>query len=445
MAGLERMSRITATLASCLFLALPTAVNADDAGKFWPQWRGPLGTGVAPDADPPVHWGEDTNIRWKTPLPGHGHSTPIVWGDRIYLTAAVPYGDAVTPAPDLAPGAHDNLPVTRRRRFVVLAVDRSDGKILWQRSVHDELPHEGGHVTGSLASNSPVTDGEHVYAFFGSRGLYCLDRDGNLKWRKDLGRMQTLHGHGEGSSPALYGETLIVNFDHEGDSFLLAFDKNTAQPLWRVPRDEPTSWSTPLIVEHGGRTQVVVSATKRVRGYDLATGDLIWSCGGLSRNVVASPVALNGMVIATSSYDHQAMLAIRLEGAEGDVTNTGQVAWKLDRRTPYVPSPLLYGDALYFLSHYQNVMTCLDATSGRTRHGPFRLSGVRDIFASPVGAAGRVYVTDRSGMTLVFRHGNRLDVLARNRLSGSFSASAAIAGRELFLRGAQHLYCLAED
>jgi outer membrane protein assembly factor BamB len=319
---------------------------ADDAGSYsstdilrnWPQWRGPLANGVAPHANPPVHWSEKKNVRWKLPLPGKGHSTPIVFGDRVFVTAAVPVGSAQPPVYDNAPGTHDSVPVTHRHQFVVFAIGRQHGEILWKKILREEFPHEGGHQTGSLASNSPVTDGQFLYAFFGSRGLYCLDLNGEVKWQKDLGRMQTLHAHGEGSSPVLHGDTLILCWDHEGDSFLYAFDKRTGKERWKVARDEKTSWSTPLVVEEGGKPQVVISATKRVRSYDFATGDLLWECAGLSRNVVSSPVAGHGMVFAGNSYDWQAMLAIRLAGAKGDITDTAQVAWKLNRLTPYVSS-----------------------------------------------------------------------------------------------------------
>ena len=212
----------------------------------WPQWRGPLGTGVAPDANPPVEWSDRDwqNIRWKTKLPGRGHSTPIVWDDRIFITTAIPFGKALPPRYSQAPGAHDNVPVTHRQKFVVIALDRPTGKIVWQRTLRELLPHEGHHETASLASNSPVTDGEHVYAFFGSYGLYCLDFDGNEEWHADFGLLQPLHGHGEGSSPALFGETLIVNCDHEGGSFVVALDKRTGKQRWKVARDEVTSWAT---------------------------------------------------------------------------------------------------------------------------------------------------------------------------------------------------------
>jgi outer membrane protein assembly factor BamB len=333
----------------------------------------------------------------------------------------------------------------RRQSFVVLAVDRRDGSILWQREVLSELPHEGGHVTGSWASASAVTDGEHLYAHFGSIGLYALDLDGKLSWEKDFGDMQTKHGHGEGSSPALHGDTLVVNWDHQGESFVVAVDKHTGRERWKAARDELTSWSTPLVVEHQGRPQAIVSATNRVRGYDLADGEIVWECGGLSGNVVASPVAADGLVYVANSYDTRAMLAIRLASAEGDITGTDAVAWTLDRHTPYVPSPLLYDDALCFLKHYQGLLSCLEARTGRFLFGPQRLQGIRNVYASPVGAAGRIYIVDRNGATAVVRQGPSFELLAVNQLDDSFSASPAVVGEELFLRGERYLYSLAEE
>ena len=446
----RRMIHIVAHCCAVLVFLMVSVVHGakvDDrsAVDSWPHWRGPLATGISESANPPIEWSETKNIRWKTALPGTGLSSPIVWGDRVFLTAAVPFGDAVDPVYSKAEGAHDNLPVTQDHRFVVLAVGRRDGEILWQRTVRTDFPKEGGHNTGSLASNSPVTDGKHVYAFFGSRGLYCLDLNGTLKWKKDLGEMQTRHAHGEGSSPVLHGDTLVVNWDHEGQSYLFAFDKTSGEQLWKVQRDEMTSWSSPIVVEHGGRPQVIVSATTKIRAYDLASGKVVWECGGLSRNVVASPVAGNGIVYAANSYDWQAMMAIRLEGAKGDITGSDHVLWTLNRLTPYVPSPLLYGDTLYFLRHNQGVLSALDGKTGQPRGGPFRLNGMFDIFASPVGAASRVYITARNGATLVFSHGENSRALALNRLDDNFSASAALAGDELYLRGRRSLYCIAKD
>ena len=441
------MKRSLVAALACATLSLPALAGEKrlDPLNQWPQWRGPLSTGVAPHGNPPVIWSEGRNVRWKTAIPGIGHSTPIIWGDRIFITAAVPYGEALPPLTRDVPGAHHNLPSLRHQRFIALAVSRRDGTILWDRTLRTERPHEGTHATGSWASNSAVTDGERLFISFGSRGLYALDLDGGRLWEKDLGDMQTRHGHGEGSSPALHGDTLIVNWDHQGQSFVIALDARTGRQRWKVARDEITSWSTPLVVEHDGRTQVIISATGRVRSYDLADGEVIWECRGLSRNVVASPVAADGFVYIGNSYDWQAMFAIRLDGARGDITNTDAVVWTLDRHIPYVPSPLLYDGMLFFLKHNQGILTNLNVKTGKPLFGPRRLPGIQSVFASPVGAADRVYIASRNGTTAVIRRGATFEFLARNRLDDSFSASPAIAGDELYLRGERNLYCIAAD
>ena len=421
----------------------PPTTNA--TAHFWPHWRGPLANGTAPNADPPIRWSETNNVRWKIPLPGKGHSSPIVFGDTIYLTAAVPVGPPQKPVFDNAPGSHDNVPVTHRHQFLVLAINRVDGRIRWKKVVKEEFPHEGGHETGSLASNSPVTDGERLYAFFGSRGLYCLDFKGEILWQKKLGQLTTHHAHGEGSSPALSGNLLVVCWDQETNSALFAFDKRTGDQLWISKRDELTSWSTPLIVEHRGKKQVITSATKRVRSNDLETGALIWEASGLARNVVSSPVAHDGMVIAGNSYDAQAMLGIKLDGAKGDITDTPNVVWKLNRLTPYVSSSLLYEDTLYFLRHNQNILSRLDPATGQFKGAPVRVEGINDfIFSSPVAAAGRIYITARDGSTVVLKHDPENTPLAVNRLNDIFSASAALVAKEIYLRGEKYLYCLSE-
>lgn len=411
----------------------------------WTQWRGPLANGSSPQANPPTSWSETKNIRWKMPLPGKGHSTPIILGEKVYVLAAAPVGEEKTPVHDSAPGVHDSIPVTHTHQYMVLALARADGQVLWKKVVREEFPHEGGHTTGSPISNSPTTDGERIYAFFGSRGLYCLDLDGKVIWERDLGKMQTLHAHGEGSSPVLYGETLIVNWDHEGSSFLHAFNKKTGDLLWKVPRDEKTSWSTPLVVEVDGKPQVIVSATKRIRGYDLGTGKLIWECSGLTDNVVSSPVYTRGILVAGVSYTRQAMLGIRLLGAKGDITGSEHVVWSLTRNTPYVSSPLLYKETLYIVRHNQNVLARLDPMTGEPRGELLRVAGIRDfIFSSPVAAADRIYVTGRDGATAVLRSDAENSTLAINHLEDSFSASAALVDKEIYLRGEKFLYCIAE-
>ena len=421
------------------------------AERSWPRWRGPFDTGVAPHADPPITWnerdGKRKNIRWKITVPGKGHSTPIVWGDHVFVTTAIPFGKPVQPERHEAPGAHDNLPLVRRQKFVVLAFHRDDGRKVWERVVHEALPHEGGHVTASFASGSPVTDGEIVVASFGSVGVFALAAtDGKVLWRKDLGRLLTKHAHGEGSSPVLHGGTVIINQDHEGSSFVVALDKKTGRQKWRLDRTEVTSWATPIVVEVDGKPQVIISGTKRVRGYDLATGKVVWECGGLAHNVVASPVAADGTVYVASSYEKQSMLAIRLTGARGDLTRSEHLRWVRRRRTPYVPSPLLYRGHLYLLHHYQPTLCRVVAKTGREPARPRRLRSLGNVYASPVAAAGRIYVTDLDGTTVVLAADDATHAkppLAVNYLDDRISASAAIVGGEMFLRGEKSLYCIA--
>ena len=410
----------------------------------WGQWRGPLATGAAPKADPPVEWSETKNIRWKTKLPGLGHSSPVVWGSLVFVTTAEMTG-AKKPFTGVTPdGAHNNMNPLFDHQFAVMAIDRQTGAVVWRRTVATRQPHESTHESATWASNSPVTDGEHVLSFFGSNGLYCLDTGGRLLWSRDLGDMQVKHGHGEGASPLLHDETVVVNWDHEGASVIVALAKRTGEELWRQPRDEVTSWATPIVVTHDGQAQVVVSGTRRVRGYDLKTGAVIWEAGGLPGNIVASPVGADGMVFAAGSYEKQTLLAIRLTGAKGELAGTQQIAWQKNRSTPYVPSPLLYDGWLYYLRHYQGVLSRVNAKTGDEPSGPFRLGSVFNIYSSPVAAAGRIYVTDRNGKTLVMSNDAEPKALTLNKLDDRFSASAALVGDAIFLRGEKFLYCIGE-
>ena len=420
-------------------------LHALDSPSDWAEWRGVSGNGSSPDAKPPITWSESENIAWKLDLAGKGHATPIVSKGRVYISSAIPVGPRKTPVYNSAPGAHDNYPVDQEHRFVVTAIDALNGKKIWESEVARALPHEGGHYTGSLASHSPLTDGTLIFAFFGSRGLHALDLSGKVVWKREIGTMATRHAHGEGASPALEDGVLVVNWDHEQQSLIVAYEASSGKELWRLNRDEMTSWSTPLIVAHQGSHQVIVSATKRVRSYNLRTGELVWECSGLARNVVASPVHHEGVVVVGNSYDKQAMMAIRLEGASGDISGSPNILWSTTRMTPYVPSPLMYKGVLYFLRHNQAVLSCLDPLTGKDLRGPFRLGGLREIFASPVAADDRVYIVGKSGATLVFGHGAEPRVLALNKLEDQFSASPAMVGDALFLRGEKFLYCLREQ
>ena len=437
---------------------LPTIVFASDphlhADQFWAQWRGPRATGVAPHGDPPLEWSESKNIRWKVEVPGEGHATPIIWGDRVYIQTAVKTDKVIeSPKPEEPEkeegGRRRRMPVlkpTHVYQFRILAYDRKTGKLVWEKTVREELPHEGHHEAGSLASGSPITDGEHLFAYFGSRGLYAFDMSGKLLWEKDLGDMETRRGFGEGSSPVIYADTIVINWDHEGDSFITALDKKTGENRWKMGRDEVTTWATPLVLEADGKPQVVMPASNRIRSYDLASGALIWECGGLSRNVIPSPVSDHGLVYVMSGYRGYALRAIRYAQAKGDITDTQAVAWTHDDATPYVPSPLLYDDALYFLASSKGILSCFDARTGKEHYGKQRLDEMDGgVYASPVGAKGRVYVTGRRGVTQVIRHGPTFEVLATNKLDDDFDASAAIVGKELYLRGHKNLYCIAHE
>jgi len=331
--------------------------------QYWPQWRGPFATGAANDANPPKTWSETENIKWKVPIPGMGHATPIVWEDRIFIQTAVQGEMPETPQQENE--EVENPPEESRRgrrrgrrrstpqpnfKFNLITYNRSNGDVIWQKTLRGIAPHEGIHSTASFASNSPITDGEHIYAYFGSRGLYCLDMDGNLIWEKDIGLMMKSGTFGEGSCPIIHGNTIVILQDHEGQSFIIALDKKTGDELWRIDRDERTSWTTPIVVEVDGKPQVIVAATNRSRGYDIENGDVIWECSGMTRNVVPTPVADNGFVYLISGFRGAALQAINLTHAKGDISNSDEaISWEYHEDTPYVPSPLLHGNVIYFL------------------------------------------------------------------------------------------------
>ena len=415
----------------------------------WPQWRGPLATGVAPSADPPATWSETENVRWKVEIPGNGSASPIVWGNHVFVLTAAPAGEGDSSGNGLFSRVKRRFMGTvasgDRLRFAILAIDRRDGSVVWERTAVTEQPHEGRHNTGSWASGSAVTDGEVVCAFFGSRGLYCYDTNGTLLWDRDFGDMRIRMGFGEGASPALHGDSIVVVWDHEGQSFITALDKTTGAERWRTERDEITSWATPLVVEHAAGAQVVTSATDGVRGYDLETGQLVWHGEGVTLNAIPTPVAGGGLVYLMSGYRGNRLYAVDLASARGDITGSDAIVWSLDRDTPYVPSPVLHDGILYFTKSNSGVLSAYDAVSGRNLYGPERLPGVRDIYASPVVAGGRLYITSRDGTTLVLAAGPDLQVVATNVLDDAIDASPAVAGSEIYLRGRQHLYCIAAD
>lgn len=424
-------------------LAIHLSAQENSLPPRWTQWRGPLGTGeAAKSATPPIRWSETENIKWKTAIRGLGHSTPAVWGDHVFLTSAVATGDKFAPIPDGRPGSHNNLSVSQKHQYVVTAVSRASGKVMWEKTVHENVPHEGGHESSSLATGSLVTDGDHVWAYFGSHGLYCLDFTGKVVWSYEFEAMHSKHGHGEGSSPALFGGLIAINRDQEEQSYLLVLDAKTGKEKWRSNRAEVTSWSSPAFVTHDGKTQLIVAGSNRIRAYEPETGNVIWECGGLSKNVVATPLYSDGMLYCASSYDIRSLLAINLDGATGDITGTGKVVWQTAERTPYVPSPLLYQGKLFFLRHYQGILTALDAKTGQEQVGPFRLPGFNEIYASPMAANDKIYIVSRGGATVILSSTQLPKVVGINVLKDSFSASPVPVGKQLLLRGEKFLYCI---
>jgi outer membrane protein assembly factor BamB len=418
------------------------AAGAAARERFWPQWRGPFATGVSRSATPPTEWSETKNIRWKVEIPGRGSSSPVIWGERIFVLSAVPIGidAAASHAPRGAVQPRD------RYRFTVLAVDRRTGKTVWERTAREEQPHEATHGdNGTYASASAITDGQRVYAWFESQGMFVYDMDGKLLWSKDLGDKKMRNQFGEGSTPALAGDRLVIVWDQitPGASFVVGLDASDGRELWRVARDEIDTWATPLVVEHDRRRQAVVPGRNKIRSYDLENGSIVWESQGVTMNPIPSPVFGDGLVFVTSGFQGNNLKAIRLASAKGDITGTDAIVWTLDRDTPYVPSPLLYDGILYLLKTNAGILSAFDAKSGTPHYQLQRLDGLPEVFASPVGAGGRVYIAGRDGVVLVIRNASQYEVLASNKLDDGFDASPALADDAIYLRGYRNLYAIA--
>ena len=413
----------------------------------WPEWRGRYNSGAAPTGNPPVEFSETKNIKWKTEIPGKGYATPIVWGDQIIVETSVPTdkmpGGGSTAAPSTGMGGASSPQATTIHKFLVISVDKNSGKINWQADVKDELPQERTHELGSWASNSPVTDGEYIYAYFGSRGLYCLDFKGNIIWSRDFGQMQKRMSFGEGSSPAMSKNKIFIQWDQEGQSYLYAIDKKTGKDAWVDKRDEATSWATPVVVEINGKTQVITAATKKVRSYDAETGDIVWECKCLTQNVIPCPTYADGIVYLMSGYQGTALKAIDLARAKGDITGTNAIIWSYDKDTPYTPSPLLMDGKLYFLRTNNGFLTCLDAKTGKVYYSKEKLDGIGTLYSSPTGANGKIYVAV-SGVVDVVQAGPEFKLLSKNTLDDDFRASPVIVGNDLILRGFKNLYCFSD-
>jgi len=531
----------------------------------WPTWRGPAANGVAPGSNPPTEFSESKNVQWKTKVPGSGSSTPVIWGDQVFVITAEKTGKKVAaaaggdsrergqgaerrqrpdgerpegrgrgeqgsrggdrPRPDGDRGSRggerprpdgersqrggqsgfgggsfnreefikrfdkdgdgelndaerdamrDELrqqfsggrggersprsgrssrgrggfgggsKPTEEYRYVLMSLDRNTGKENWRRVAATQVPHEGHHRDHGYASGSPVTDGEHIIVSFGSRGLYCYDMKGKLQWKKDFGDMRMRNSFGEGTSPALHGDTVVLLWDHEGDSALYALDKKTGKLKWKTDRDEASGWCTPVVTIHDGVTQVIVNGTRAVRSYQLSDGKLLWQCSGQTSNAIPSVVVDENFAYAMSGFRGAHLAAIKL-GGSGDLTDSKSVSWTANRGTPYAPSPLLSNGRIWYLSGNNGILSVRDTKSGKLLVEGERLDGVSGVYASPVSAGGRVYIAGRNGTVAVLKDSAKLEVLATNKLDDKFDCSPAVAGKQLFLRGKENLYCIAKQ
>jgi outer membrane protein assembly factor BamB len=422
-----------------------------DPAKQWGWWRGPLGTGVAPHGNPPLEWSETKNVKWKVKLPGKGHASPIVWGDVIIVQSAVETDKRgkteEEKPPERRPGRRRGMPLVKTNKihkFVVTAVSRKTGRTLWETTVREEMPEDATHPTGTWASNSPVTDGEHLISYFGSRGLHCLDMEGKILWQKDLGVMKKRMSFGEGSSPALHKGKIVVVRDHEGQSFIAVYDKKDGKELWRADRNDRSGWATPLVVEQPSGAQIIVSATRRIISYDLDNGKILWDAGGMTQNVIPTPMEAKGIVYLMSGFRGSALLAIRLPKSKGDMYTADNLVWSHGQNTPYTPSGCLHEGYLYFLRANNAILSCHDAKTGKAHFAGERFQGLGMIYSSLVAAKDLIFVLARNGQALVFALGPECILLAQNTLQDGFSASPAIVGEDLILRGEKNLYCIRE-
>ena len=422
-------------------------INAS-ARSNWPQWRGPAGQGISTEKNLPTTWTATKNIKWKTPIEGLGHSSPIVWGKKIFLTTALD-GEVI---PGRTPGVThkmadgsdfvhpDALGADRRHTFKVICIDRESGKILWQRVAYEGPVHDSRHRRASFASSTPATDGKYVFAFFGTEGLYAYDFNGKLLWKQDLGKLGTA-SVGYGVSPILYGNLVIMQCDESGmNSFIAAFDKKTGKEVWRAPRKVDVTWSTPVLVKAGKRTELVASAAEAIISYDPMTGKELWRHKGLESNAVNTPVVSNDMVVITSGYPLKIALALRA-GGSGDVTGSKQLVWSYNKGTAYVPSPILYGDYLYLMAG-NGSLTCLDAKTGKVAYEGARVPKAIPFTASPVAYEDKVLITSDEGETFVVKAGPKHEIIGTNSVGEAVFASPAIADGKIFIRGVNNLFAI---
>ena len=390
--------------------------DTGEGAKYWARWRGPSGQGIVSGSGYPDSWSGTENVKWKVPVPGSGNSSPIVWGDRIYVTTAYDGG----------------------RRLSVIAVNRADGTKLWETFAPDGRTPHGAHYKNGYASATPATDGQRVYASFGSRGLLALDMAGKQVWFRDLGQMDAYHG--TAGSPLLYKDRLILYQDQSRNSFIAAFDTRTGKTLWTTPREADAGWGTPIAVHVVDHDEIIVNGQLKVQAYNPDTGAELWSCSGTTYEVIPTPVVGYGMVFCSSGRAGPT-LAIR-PGGRGDVTRS-HLAWTSPRGSPFVPSPILYGEHLYMVNDMQSIVTSFEATSGKVmwqnRLGVSRREGFS---ASPVAVDGKVFFTNDEGETFVLKAGPTFELLRTNRIGEGTLATPALVDGKWYIRTERSLFAI---
>ncbi len=441
---------ITATLAT---LALLTGLSKGEPPSRWPQFRGPDSLGTAEAADLPDRWSATENVAWTTDIPGRGWSSPIVWGDRVFLTTVVNLGASEEPKKGLYFGGNRPKPPESVHEWRVYCLDLATGRVLWERLAHRGVPSTAVHLKNSFASETPVTDGERVYAYFGNIGVFCFDPDGEPVWTKRLDPHPTRYGWGTAASPVLHDDRLIVLNDNEEDSYLLALDNRTGEELWRTERDEKSNWSTPYVWKNDARSEIVTAGTGKVRSYS-RDGELLWSLQGMSSITIATPYARDGLLYLSSGYVQDPLrpiYAVR-PGASGDISLQGDetsnefIAWCDRTAAPYNPTTLVAGGRLYVL-YDRGFVACHNARDGSLIYDRQRLLEGRAFTASPWATSDRVFCLNEYGVTYVLEAGDKFRLLHTNELAEDdmCMATPAIAGDRLLIRTSARVYCIRSD
>ena len=417
--------------------------------EHWPQFRGPNSLGVSDNSDLPDHWTDTQNVLWRREIPGRGWSSPVVWGKRIFITTVINPRESEKPKKGLYFGGNRLSAPTTVHEWMVYCLDSETGDVLWQQVVKKGVPQTSLHLKNSYASETPVTDGEHLYAYFGNVGVFCFTLDGKQVWSKKFEPRKTRYGWGTAASPVLHKDRLYIVNDNDNDSYLLALDKKSGEQIWRIGRDEKSNWATPYVWENKLRTEIITSGTGKFRSFDL-DGKLLYEFGGGSSITIATPYSRFGLLYVSSGYildRKKPVFAIR-PGAAGDISLTADdtsnefIAWCQKAAAPYNPTTLVYGQLLYVLLD-RGFLTCYDAKTGKQVYGRKRLPKGRAFTSSPWAYNGKVYCLNEYGETFVVQAGRKFKLLHTNSLAEDemCMATPAMADDKLFIRSEHRIYC----